>query len=56
MGQDEKALIRLWQEKRAEVGPEHLSANDLDGSGTSATAMFLGAVVAASMIPRRPWS
>ena len=30
MGQDEKALIRLWQEKRGEVGPEHLSANDLD--------------------------
>jgi hypothetical protein len=22
MGQDEKALIRLWQEKRGEVGPE----------------------------------
>jgi predicted phage-related endonuclease len=27
MGQDEKALIRLWQEKRGEVGPEDLSAN-----------------------------
>jgi predicted phage-related endonuclease len=27
MGQDEKALIRLWQEKRGEVGPEVLSAN-----------------------------
>jgi predicted phage-related endonuclease len=26
MGQDEKALIRLWQEKRGEVGPEDLSA------------------------------
>jgi predicted phage-related endonuclease len=26
-GQDEKALIRLWQEKRGEVGPEDLSAN-----------------------------
>ena len=25
MGQDEKALIRLWQEKRSEVGPEDLS-------------------------------
>jgi predicted phage-related endonuclease len=25
MGQDEKALIRLWQEKRGEVGPENLS-------------------------------
>jgi predicted phage-related endonuclease len=27
MGQDEKVLIRLWQEKRGEVGPEDLSAN-----------------------------
>jgi hypothetical protein len=27
MGQDEKALVRLWQEKRGEVGPEDLSAN-----------------------------
>jgi predicted phage-related endonuclease len=27
MGQDEKALIRLWQEKRGEVGHEDLSAN-----------------------------
>jgi predicted phage-related endonuclease len=27
MGQDEKALLRLWQEKRGEVGPEDLSAN-----------------------------
>src|ERR1700735_2862164 len=27
MGQDEKALIRLWQEKRGEVGPEDLSTN-----------------------------
>ena len=27
MGQDEKSLIRLWQEKRGEVGPEDLSAN-----------------------------
>src|SRR5271156_4393717 len=27
MGQDEKALIRLWQEKRGEVGPEDLSRN-----------------------------
>ena len=25
MGQDDKALIRLWQEKRGEVGPEDLS-------------------------------
>src|SRR5271156_1681572 len=27
MGQDEKALIRLWNEKRGEVEPEDLSAN-----------------------------
>jgi predicted phage-related endonuclease len=27
MGQDEKALIRLWQEKRGEAGPEDLSGN-----------------------------
>ena len=27
MGQDEKALIRLWQEKRGEVGLEDLSTN-----------------------------
>jgi predicted phage-related endonuclease len=27
MGQDQKALIRLWQEKRGEVGPEDLSGN-----------------------------
>jgi YqaJ-like viral recombinase domain len=27
MGEDEKALIRLWQEKRGEVGPHDLSAN-----------------------------
>jgi hypothetical protein len=24
MGQDEKALIRLWQEKRGEIGPSGL--------------------------------
>jgi putative phage-type endonuclease len=27
MGQDEKALIRLWQEKRGEIEPEDLSTN-----------------------------
>jgi predicted phage-related endonuclease len=27
MGQDERALIRLWKEKRGEVGPEDLSGN-----------------------------
>jgi predicted phage-related endonuclease len=32
IGQDEKALIRLWQEKRGEVGPEDLSANLDEGA------------------------
>src|SRR5271155_4675300 len=27
MGDDEPALLRLWQEKRAEVAPEDLSGN-----------------------------
>jgi predicted phage-related endonuclease len=27
MGQDEKALIRLWQDKRGEAGPEDPSAS-----------------------------
>jgi predicted phage-related endonuclease len=27
MGSDEAALIRLWREKRGEVGPEDLSGN-----------------------------
>jgi predicted phage-related endonuclease len=27
MGQDEKALLRLWQEKRSEIEPEDLSTN-----------------------------
>ncbi len=27
MGHDEKALIRLWQEKRGEIGPQDLSGN-----------------------------
>ena len=27
MGDDEAALIRLWREKRGEVGPEDLSGN-----------------------------
>jgi predicted phage-related endonuclease len=27
MGNDETALIRLWREKRGEVGPEDLSSN-----------------------------
>jgi predicted phage-related endonuclease len=27
MGSDEAALLRLWQEKRGEVGPEDLSGN-----------------------------
>jgi putative phage-type endonuclease len=35
MGQDEKTLIRLWQEKRGEVGPEDLSANLIVQLGTA---------------------
>src|SRR5271170_7798988 len=27
MGQDEKALVRLWREKRGEIGAEDLSTN-----------------------------
>jgi predicted phage-related endonuclease len=27
MGADETALVRLWQEKRGEIGPEDLSDN-----------------------------
>src|SRR5829696_4468746 len=27
LGKDENALLRLWQEKRGEIGPEDLSAN-----------------------------
>jgi hypothetical protein len=27
MGNDEAALLRLWREKRGEVGPEDLSGN-----------------------------
>ena len=27
MGNDEAALVRLWQEKRGEVGPKDLSGN-----------------------------
>jgi predicted phage-related endonuclease len=27
MGKDEAALVRLWREKRGEVGPEDLSGN-----------------------------
>ena len=27
MGNDEAALVRLWREKRGEIGPEDLSGN-----------------------------
>jgi predicted phage-related endonuclease len=27
MGEDEDALLRLWREKRGEIGPEDLSGN-----------------------------
>src|SRR5262245_17332520 len=35
MGQDEAALVRLWQEKRGEVGPEDLSGNLVVQLGTA---------------------
>src|SRR5471030_2989781 len=34
MGNDESALLRLWQEKRGEVGPEDLSGNLIVQLGT----------------------
>src|SRR5258707_1411828 len=34
MGDDEAALVRLWQEKRGEVEPEDLSANLIVQLGT----------------------
>ena len=33
MGDDEAALIRLWQEKRGEIEPEDLSGNLSSRSG-----------------------
>jgi predicted phage-related endonuclease len=35
MGNDEAALIRLWREKRGEVGPEDLSGNLIVQLGTA---------------------
>src|ERR1700741_1691892 len=35
MGDDEAALLRLWQEKRGEVGPEDLSGELLVQLGTA---------------------
>jgi predicted phage-related endonuclease len=35
MGRDEGALLRLWQEKRGEVGPEDLSGNLIVQLGTA---------------------
>src|SRR3977135_4116067 len=34
MGSDETALVRLWHEKRGEVGPEDLSGNLIVQLGT----------------------
>src|ERR1700761_2542282 len=39
LGQDEKALMRLWQEKRGEVGPEDLSANLIVQLGVATEAL-----------------
>src|SRR5688572_11258693 len=35
MGSDEAALIRLWRQKRGEVGPEDLSSNLIVQLGTA---------------------
>ncbi len=35
MGNDEAALIRLWREKRGEVGPEDLTGNLIVQLGTA---------------------
>ena len=35
MGDDEAALLRLWREKRGEVGPEDLSGNLVVQLGTA---------------------
>ena len=43
MGQDEKALVRLWQEKRGEVGPEDLSTNLIVQLGLATTGGARGA-------------
>jgi len=42
MGQDEKALIRLWQEKRGEVAPEDLSTNLIVQLGLVRSDNYLG--------------
>jgi hypothetical protein len=50
-GQDEKALIRLWQEKRGEVGPEDLSVNLIVQFGVATkTSAPIGGVAAQTMV------
>lgn len=39
MGEDEPALLRLWQEKRGEVGPEDLSGNLIVQLGSATEAL-----------------
>jgi hypothetical protein len=51
MGQDEKALIRLWQEKRGEVGPEDLSANHIVQFGVATE----GLIADAAYLPALLW-
>ena len=40
MGEDERAPLRLWREKRGEVEPEDLSGNLLVQLGSIATGHF----------------
>ena len=42
MGQDEKALIRLWHEKRGEVAPEDLSTKDTHQINRSGWQLIAG--------------
>jgi hypothetical protein len=63
-GSDESALIRLWQEKRGEIGPEDLAANLLvqrDGGAQSAlvrshqTGHSIGSVQRCVRHPKLEW-
>jgi predicted phage-related endonuclease len=51
MGVDEAALIRLWQEKRGEVGAEDLSGNLICSSGEQPRT---STVAGTSVIPGEP--
>src|SRR5262249_28265070 len=42
MGGDEAALVRLWQEKRGEIGPEDLSGNLIVQLGSATEGLNRG--------------